>query len=163
MSYGNLTTEQVLALPTHRLLKVYQNVRNGTFGGSSWYYDENAEPTEDETLRDLIKNELDTRPHVERDIPKNGPGKLSVPMYKADDGFWNWGTPPKKNPVGSITNPEEAIGKQVFKISKKPFKSKNVYNTVASVTVNPHTKLPAFTFEEDSSIVDVHICEMRKN
>jgi hypothetical protein len=49
--------------------------------------------------------------------------------------------------VGSIKNPNDAIGLQVYKGSKKPFKSKNVYNTVKTVTINPHTKLTAFMFE----------------
>jgi len=41
-------------------------------------------------------------------------------------------------------------------------KMKNVYNTVKSVTTNPHTMRTAFTFEEDDSIVNAHICNLRK-
>ena len=37
----------------------------------------------------------------------------------------------------------------------KPFKSKSKINTIKGVTINPHTGLEAFTFEEDDSCVDV--------
>ena len=40
----------------------------------------------------------------------------------------------------------------------KPFKSKKLVNTVKSLTVNPNTGKPAFTFHEDESIVDCYIC-----
>jgi putative endonuclease len=47
---------------------------------------------------------------------------------------------------------------KVFKKSGKPFKSGNKINTVAGTTVNPNTDKPAFTFEEDDSVVDQRIC-----
>jgi hypothetical protein len=40
----------------------------------------------------------------------------------------------------------------------KPFKSGNHHNTVRSLTTNPHTGKPAFTFVEDDSVVDCHCC-----
>lgn len=52
------------------------------------------------------------------------------------------------------------IGLQVWKKSKKPFKSGNKVNTVSGVTVNPHTNKTAFTFKEDDSTVDAWICQL---
>lgn len=42
----------------------------------------------------------------------------------------------------------------------KPFKSGLKVNTVKGETVNPYTGLPAYTFYEDDSIVDKHICKV---
>lgn len=60
---------------------------------------------------------------------------------------------------------EEVIGKKVWKnpkttskFSPKPFKSTFQVNTVKSVVTSPHTGKPAFTFEEDDSIVDCSKC-----
>lgn len=47
---------------------------------------------------------------------------------------------------------------KVYKKSGKPFKSGEKINTVKSETTNPFTGKPAFTFFEDDSIVDQHIC-----
>lgn len=58
-------------------------------------------------------------------------------------------------------NLEEWIGKKVFKTSGKPFKSQFKVNTVKGVTTNPHTNFPAFTFEEDDSVVDAWKCELK--
>jgi hypothetical protein len=58
------------------------------------------------------------------------------------------------------------IGKKVSKTNlrrdknPKPFKSGLISNTVKNVTVNPNTGKIAFSFEEDDSIVDCHICEL---
>ena len=62
------------------------------------------------------------------------------------------------NVTTKIAIPSEAIGKQVRKRSKKPFKSGNTINTVFGVTVNPHSNRVAFTFYEDDSVVDVFQC-----
>jgi hypothetical protein len=43
--------------------------------------------------------------------------------------------------------------------SPKPFKSGLKENTVKTLTVNPNTGKPAFTFYEDESIVDAYICK----
>jgi len=50
------------------------------------------------------------------------------------------------------------VGKQVYKLSGKPFKSGEKINTVDELTVNPNTNKVAFTFLEDDSIVDAFIC-----
>lgn len=47
---------------------------------------------------------------------------------------------------------------KVCKHSGKPFKSGKKINTVKSEMVNPNTGKPAYTFYEDDSIVDQHIC-----
>lgn len=46
------------------------------------------------------------------------------------------------------------IGKQVGKVSRKPFKSKEKLNTVKGLTVHPVTGHAAFTFVEDESVVE---------
>lgn len=51
------------------------------------------------------------------------------------------------------------IGRKVMKKSGKPFKSQLQMNTVNSVTINENTNNPAFTFVEDSSVVDCHIID----
>ena len=156
MSWEDLTDEQLLALPTHRLLIVFRQIYN-----------------EMELKRNLIKGVLNNRPHVERkEQPeptllrsgKIGPKARARRERRNRWRFPLWRLPEDEPspPVGPITDPESAIGQQVFKRSNKPFKSKDVYNTVKAVTVNPHTKLTAFTFEEDDSIVDAHICDIRK-
>lgn len=48
---------------------------------------------------------------------------------------------------------------QVKKKSNKPFKSKRLVNTVKGECINPHSNKEAYTFFEDDSIVDKHICE----
>lgn len=47
------------------------------------------------------------------------------------------------------------VGDKVIKKSGKPFKSKNKTNTIKSITINPYSNQHAFTFNEDSSIVDI--------
>jgi hypothetical protein len=47
---------------------------------------------------------------------------------------------------------------KVRKLSGKPFKSGRKINTVKEETVNPNTGKPAYTFDEDDSVVDQHIC-----
>lgn len=49
-------------------------------------------------------------------------------------------------------------GKKVVKKSNKKFKSGEKINTIKSVLINPHTSLPAYSFEEDDSIVDQRSC-----
>lgn len=57
------------------------------------------------------------------------------------------------------------VGKRVSKTAlhkkptqPKPFKSGLLKNTVKSLTINPNTNKPAFTFVEDESVVDCYIC-----
>jgi 5-methylcytosine-specific restriction endonuclease McrA len=52
------------------------------------------------------------------------------------------------------------LGKKVCKKSGKPFKSTHKSNTVLEVVVNPTTRLPAFKFMEDDSVVDVRTCRL---
>jgi hypothetical protein len=171
MNWYQLSDEALLNLPTHRLLNIYRQMQ-GSAGYATAKINAGGDVDEEaENLRAAVKAELDSRPHVERTSKKqnhsdpfqsrNRPNPYN--RYRDEDGFWAWGVKPQETPTGPITNPEDAIGKQVFKLSGKPFKSKAKYNTVKEVTVNPHTKLPAFTFEEDSSIVDAHICDVRRN
>jgi len=54
---------------------------------------------------------------------------------------------------------EEYIGKKVVKISGKPFKSSYKANTVKDVVEHPLGK-PAFSFEEDDSIVEAWRCRL---
>lgn len=60
---------------------------------------------------------------------------------------------------------EDYIGRQVEKVSGKPFKSKQKVNTVAQVlhtnqlSKDPHPSRPAFKFEEDEGVVE---CQMVK-
>jgi hypothetical protein len=49
-------------------------------------------------------------------------------------------------------------GKKVSKKSNKPFKSSLKINTIKSITINPNTSMPAFTFFEDESVVDMRTC-----
>lgn len=46
------------------------------------------------------------------------------------------------------------VGKQVSKVSGKPFKSKEKVNTVSGITIHPVTGLHAFIFNEDDSAVE---------
>lgn len=48
---------------------------------------------------------------------------------------------------------------KVWKKSRKPFKSGKKVNTVKEVTTNPNTGMPAYTFLEDDSVVDIRTCE----
>lgn len=61
----------------------------------------------------------------------------------------------------------EWIGSKVSKIAvspnktPKPFKSGLRENTVKDIVINPNTRRFAFTFEEDQSLVDCQICELK--
>jgi hypothetical protein len=50
------------------------------------------------------------------------------------------------------------IGDKVRKKSRKPFKSREKINTVKAITKNPYTDRLAFSFIEDSSVVDAYQC-----
>lgn len=50
------------------------------------------------------------------------------------------------------------IGKQVKKISGKPFQSGSKTNTVNSIGLHPITGRFVYTFEEDSSFVECKQC-----
>lgn len=52
------------------------------------------------------------------------------------------------------------IGKQVAKESGKPFKNGDKVVTINDICINPNTGLPAFKFEENSTIVDCHQCQV---
>ena len=158
-AWNELTNEQLAALPTHRLYTVYK-IMQGVRGRKSYEHFTWGDDNDYEEFNakcEFVKAELDTREHVTRHIHVGS-------TRSAERRFgWLW------NPESTvreheckIEDLEGAIGQQVYKGSKKPFKSKNVYNTVKAITINPHTKLTAFTFEEDDSIVDAHICKLRE-
>lgn len=70
----------------------------------------------------------------------------------------------KTTPFPKKDDLKHLIGKKVVKRSKRPFKSTFQTNTVKDVV--EHEKLPgvpAFTFEEDDSIVAFYICEPTEN
>ena len=167
-SYTELSDNQLLALPTHRLYTIYKLYRTSYLHHSTYYddwrdgSDRNDYTIETARRHDLIKVELDKRGHIPRKHNPEGANVETPYRSKYGYGFWYTAPEPAKEVHGSIVNYEDAIGLQVYKKSKKPFKSKNLYNTVKSVTVNPHTGREAFDFEEDSSIVDAHLCHLRK-
>jgi hypothetical protein len=117
---------------------------------------------------DAIKALLDERGHVETPevkITQNTRDPLLATHFRKESkNLWSslYNPQPAEPRFGKITDLESCVGRQVYKTSKKPFKSKLVYNTVSGVTINPHTKRKAFTFEEDESIVDAHICAIRE-
>lgn len=49
-------------------------------------------------------------------------------------------------------------GDKVKKRSNKPFKSGVIINTVKGLVEHQQLKIPAFTFEEDDSIVEARRC-----
>jgi hypothetical protein len=55
-------------------------------------------------------------------------------------------------------NYEENVGKKVIKINSKPFKSDRTINTVKTVIEHAMLRTPAYTFEEDNSIVECRKC-----
>ena len=55
------------------------------------------------------------------------------------------------------------IGKKGFKTSGKPFKSKQLVNTVKGVITHPILGIPAFTFEEDDSFVECRRIILKQN
>lgn len=57
-----------------------------------------------------------------------------------------------------MENWESFIGKKVMKTSPKPFKSGKKVNTVKDVVEHPVLKIPAFTFQEDDSVVECRRC-----
>ena len=172
-SWQTLTNEQLENLPTHRLLQVYQKQRKYTADAlphcgcptNCYGWNDATEAEKDEydkrkERRIYIKSLLDTREHIgdnKKVTHKTGDPKLK----NRDQKIWAKTLKPAEPRVGPITNLDEAIGKQVAKISLKPFKSTLRYNTVTEVTINPHTRRPAFAFEEDTSIVDAHLCKYR--
>lgn len=150
-SWRELTDNQLDSLSTYRLLAILKMARDGAWSTGST----------DERIFNKIKDVLSDREHIGK--PVRGIYKTGDPkMFKALMKKVTRGEMPKRERVGSIADPKSAIGKQVYKRSKKPFKSKQLYNTVSGVTTNPHTGLDAFTFEEDSSVVDCWICNIRK-
>ena len=136
-AYEELTNTQLLALPTHRLYTIYQLYRQ-----NSYYlnYHEDEESGEGYRMRrasvddacKFIKAELDKRGH----IPRKDKSKETHPdKHLSGRSYWEElslrrGYEPAQPRQGSIKNPEDAVGLQVYKKSKKPFKSKNIYNTV---------------------------------
>ncbi len=52
------------------------------------------------------------------------------------------------------------IGQKVKKKNGKPFQSRLKVNTIKEIVVNSYTHLPAYSFNEDSSIVDQKQCEI---
>ena len=162
-AWNDLTEEQLTALPTHRLYTVYK-LMVASRGYLSYHHYEYGDDNGHMEMNDkceFVKAELDTRGHIEREkVPANtGVSERSIERRFGWLRLYNEHVPcVHKNKIEDL---EGAIGKQVFKTSKKPFKSKNLYNTVKGITVNPHTKYQAFTFEEDDSIVDCHICKLR--
>jgi len=55
---------------------------------------------------------------------------------------------------------DHMVGQRVQKSSNKPFKSTFKINTTKSIIISPYSQKPAFTFHEDDSIVDCHVCEL---
>jgi len=165
-TWQELTEEQLNQLSTHRLLNILRLARVRDYNYAYQYDAEtrasDPELGEAEIFFNLVKKIADGREHIARKdiddaINDNNPAK----EYKPFRGWFN-DEPAPRIPQGSITDANACIGLQVYKPSKKPFKSKRAYNTVKSVTVNPHTGLEAFAFEEDTSIVDVHQCSLRE-
>ncbi len=167
-TWQELTNEQLEALPTNRLYTVYKLYRSLAY--YLWYRHDtcgsNNNYKEIGDKQDFIKNILDTRGHIEREEEKPQTGKPSKQAMEREEKKWSsyyfLDQPARAELVGSIKNAASAIGKQVYKKSKKPFKSKRAYNTVTDVTTNIHTNREAFTFEEDTSVVDVHLCHIRE-
>jgi hypothetical protein len=54
---------------------------------------------------------------------------------------------------------ENLIGIKVEKVSRKPFKSGLLVNTVKGYSTNPYTGKLCFTFEEDDSAVECFRCQ----
>ena len=167
-AWHELTEEQLKALSTHRLREVHKRYQ-ASLPYALWE-NEMHDSTVDPDLSakaDFIKKELDTREHLARKRPqKTISERLNMQWnkyWKERDALRKSEEPPKHSQrFNKIKDPESCIGKQVFKVSGKPFLSKEKYNTVEGITVNPHTHHPAFTFVEDASIVDAHICDVRK-
>ena len=57
-----------------------------------------------------------------------------------------------------MENYGENIGRKVIKTSKKPFKSRLIYNTVKDIINHPILNIPAYTFVEDESYVECRRC-----
>lgn len=164
-TWYELTEEKLNKLSTHRLLNVLRLARyqyNDSAHLNDIGYVSSAELSEREIFFRLVKKIADGREHIPRkDVDDAINDNKPASEYKPFRSWFSNEVAPRI-PQGSITDAGACIGKQVYKSSKKPFKSKQLYNTVATVTVNPHTGLEAFTFEEDTSIVDVHQCSLRK-
>jgi len=157
-AWQDLTEEQLEKLSTHRLLNVLRQARkkrdNFLYQHESGYCD-SVTLAEADVFFQMVKKIADSKEHITRKHVED----LNDRKAYAEGARFNQ---KQYVPQGNIKDAASAIGKQVYKSSKKPFKSKNFYNTVSSVTTNPHTGLEAFAFEEDTSIVDVYQCNLRK-
>jgi len=176
-AYIDLTNEELEKLPTHRLYEVYKRYRKSDLTDVTDDWCEGNDRT-DVTKRThdkcvFIKSVLDGRGHLPHKHENHEPKKTKhlggecrwveqVVENRKTNQYHSPGLTIAGEQAGSIKVPEDVIGLQVYKKSKKPFKSKNLYNTVKSVTKNPHTGRVAFDFKEDGSIVDAHLCHLRK-
>lgn len=50
--------------------------------------------------------------------------------------------------------------KRIRNKNPKPFKSGLRFNTIKGLTINPNTNKPAYTFEEDDSVVNCDAVEV---
>lgn len=55
---------------------------------------------------------------------------------------------------------QDWITKKVFKKSGKPFKSRLKVNVVRNIRIHPKTNKLVFTFFQDNSFVECHMCEL---
>lgn len=169
--WNKLTNEQLNLLPTHRLYEVYKRyVSWDSWISQEWAADEDEAKAVGKR-RDFIKGLLDAREHLERTGKqprvRSTDEKLErlrnyyrIPSVR---GFFDFSkTTPLKQGSIKDDDAENHIGAKVAKSSGKPFKSRSKSNTVAGIAINPHTKRVAFTFEEDSSCVDVFQCKLCK-
>ncbi len=178
-AYTELSNEQLEALPTDRLYTIYKLYRKKDLHNANYYddwrdgFDRNEDTIRIHSKCVFIKSILDKRGHIPREkeskkkkTPPHLAGRCRWMEQLAEDRitrpYISPGVVLPKEQQGTIKDPDVAIGKQVYKVSKKKFKSKNLYNTVKSVTTNIHTGRVAFDFEEDSSVVDAHQCHLRK-
>ena len=161
-AWNELSCGQLEKLSTKRLYEIFKKYQF-SFGYRSYEKNEcGIEPPSDDSIfrvrYEHIKSILDKREHLDRvkdHKPKDG---ISRARKRLEERY----APKLPEREGPIKDAVACIGKQVFKRSKKPFKSRNKYNTVKAVTTNPHTQRVAFSFEEDTSTVDVHLCNVRE-
>lgn len=57
-----------------------------------------------------------------------------------------------------MENYEQNIGQKVVKKTRKPFKSRLIFNTVKGVINHPILNIPAYTFVEDETYVECRRC-----
>lgn len=67
------------------------------------------------------------------------------------------------NSQSELLKANQKIGHKVAKDSGKPFKSGLKENTVKGVVDHPQLMIPAFTFEEDDSVVECRQCHAVSN